>query len=68
MNREPLIIKRAKGSILSVSKKGDRYDIALNAPGHDGGNITPDELDQIAAYIGEDPDGQAVLAKLRARK
>lgn len=58
-----LRIKRAKGHTLTVSKTTDRYDMRVSG----GPNITADELAQIEAYIGDDPDGAATLEKLRAR-
>lgn len=59
----PLRIKRAKGHALTISKAGDRYAVQVSG----GENITPDELAQIEAYIGDDPDGAGTLEKLRRR-
>lgn len=60
---DPLRIKRAKGHALTVSKTGDRYTVQVSG----GENVTPDELAQIEAFIGADPDGAVTLEKLRAR-
>jgi len=62
---DPLRIKRAntKGHTLTVSKTGERYDVRISG----GPNITAEELSQIEAYIGDDPDGAATLEKLRNR-
>jgi hypothetical protein len=60
---EVLKIKRPNGAYLTVKKAGARYDVAVTG----GGNITPGELAAVEAYIGNDPDGQATLEKLRAR-
>lgn len=62
-DRPPMIVHRKNGHRLSVVKHGARYDISING----GGNLTPDELQQVADYIGIDPDGQSTLEKLRAR-
>lgn len=59
---DPLRIKRPKGT-LTVSKTGDRYDVRVSG----GDNITPAELAQIEAFIGDDPDGALTLEKLRVR-
>lgn len=60
---DPLRIKRAKGHTLTASKTGGRYTVQVSG----GPNITADELSQIEAYIGEDPDGVSLVEKLRAR-
>lgn len=59
---KPLKIKRDKGNTLTVRKADRRYDVAVTG----GGNLTPDELQKVADYIGDDPDGQRTLEKLRA--
>lgn len=61
---DPLKIKRPKGDYLTVKKTGARYDVAVTG----GGSLTPDELQQVADYIGSDPIGHVTLEKLRARQ
>lgn len=58
-----LTIKRPKGNSLSVSKAEGRFDVRVTG----GDNITAQEVDQIAAFIGDDPDGTALVEKLRKR-
>lgn len=60
---EPLKIKRDKGYYLTVRKVDNRFDVAVTG----GGNITPAELQKVSFYIGNDPDGQRTLEKLRGR-
>lgn len=60
---DPLRIKRPKNNTLTVSKTGERYTVQVSG----GDNITADELAQIETFIGEDPDGDVTLEKLRAR-
>lgn len=58
-----LQIKRPKANSLVVSKAESRFDVCVTG----GDNITAQEVDQIAAFIGDDPDGAALLEKLRKR-
>lgn len=60
---DPLRIKRPKGQALTVSKTGERYTVQVTG----GENITPDELAQIEAFIGDDPAGAVTVEKLRNR-
>lgn len=48
---------------LTITRRLDRYDVTTNG----GDNITSYEVDQIAAFIGDDPDGASLVEKLRAR-